>query len=196
MSRKIKPKDWNRFSANTRVMNGAPFVAFKTPISTDFSWTPRKLVQKFPNLDHLIDLNFTDKYYNPAQLQALKPELTFIRIPTKGHELPNLDIINRFFDSCDEILEDNENATIGVICTYGNNRAGYMICRYLIERKGWLPQDAIDEFREARGYGIERPHYLTSLQNLQPNIENHDDDDDNDDDDDDLAINLTSLKIK
>ena len=194
MSRKIKPKDWNRFSANTRVMNGAPFVAFKTPISTDYSWTLRKLVQKFPNLDHLIDLNFTDKYYNPAQLQALNPELTFVRIPTKGHELPNLETINRFFDSCDEILEENENATIGVICTYGNNRAGYMICRYLIERKGWLPQDAIDEFKEARGYGIERPHYLTSLRKLGSHGENNDDDDD--DDDDDLAIKLTNLKIK
>ena len=32
---------------------------------------------------------------------------------------------------------------IGVHCTHGVNRTGYLICRYLIERLKWKPEDAI-----------------------------------------------------
>ena len=32
---------------------------------------------------------------------------------------------------------------IGVHCTHGVNRTGYLICRYLIERLDWTPNDAI-----------------------------------------------------
>ena len=32
---------------------------------------------------------------------------------------------------------------IGVHCTHGVNRTGYLICRYLIERLQWNPDKAI-----------------------------------------------------
>jgi protein-tyrosine phosphatase len=32
---------------------------------------------------------------------------------------------------------------IGVHCTHGVNRTGYLICRYLIERLQWTPEDAL-----------------------------------------------------
>ena len=49
------------------------------------------------------------------------------------------------------MLAKNPKALIGVHCLYGLNRTGYMICRYLIEMKGWAPKDAIDAFEDARG---------------------------------------------
>ena len=36
------------------------------------------------------------------------------------------------------------DALIGVHCTHGVNRTGYLICRYLIEKLDWDPQKAID----------------------------------------------------
>lgn len=33
---------------------------------------------------------------------------------------------------------------IGVHCTNGVNRSGYLICRFLIDRLGWSSHDAID----------------------------------------------------
>ena len=32
---------------------------------------------------------------------------------------------------------------IGVHCTHGVNRTGYLVCRYLIERLQWNPDEAI-----------------------------------------------------
>ena len=39
----------------------------------------------------------------------------------------------------------------------------YMICRYLIEEKGWIPEMAIETFNEARGHEITREQDLRSL---------------------------------
>ena len=36
------------------------------------------------------------------------------------------------------------DALIGVHCTHGLNRTGYMVCRYLIQKLKWDPQKAID----------------------------------------------------
>ena len=35
------------------------------------------------------------------------------------------------------------DALIGLHCTHGVNRTGYLICRYLIEKLKWNPDDAI-----------------------------------------------------
>ena len=36
------------------------------------------------------------------------------------------------------------DSLIGVHCTHGLNRTGYMICRYLIQKLKWEPKKAID----------------------------------------------------
>ena len=38
-----------------------------------------------------------------------------------------------------------------MVCTYGTNRSGYLICRYLMEVEELDPQEAIERFEEARG---------------------------------------------
>ena len=48
------------------------------------------------------------------------------------------------------------DSLIGVHCVHGVNRTGYMICRYLIEKRGWNPQNAIDAFENARGEKMEK----------------------------------------
>jgi atypical dual specificity phosphatase len=75
----------------------------------------------------------------------------------------NRTLICRFFDEVDGILAEVENPLIGVICTYGTNRNGYMICRYLIERFEWTPDEAILTFNDARGYPITREQNLRRL---------------------------------
>ena len=51
-------------------------------------------------------------------------------------------------DECYKAVQDGHtdisDALIGVHCTHGVNRTGYLICRYLIEKMDWDPQKAID----------------------------------------------------
>nr|XP_058917986.1 RNA/RNP complex-1-interacting phosphatase-like [Kogia breviceps] len=52
--------------------------------------------------------------------------------------------------------ENNDNdRLIGVHCTHGLNRTGYLICRYLIDVEGMWPDDAI-EFDLLPCKGLER----------------------------------------
>ncbi|XP_061655169.1 uncharacterized protein LOC133489907 isoform X8 [Phyllopteryx taeniolatus] len=52
---------------------------------------------------------------------------------------------------------------IGVHCTHGLNRTGYMICRYLIDVDGMDPAEAIKLFNSCRGHDIERSNYIDDL---------------------------------
>lgn len=52
---------------------------------------------------------------------------------------------------------------VGVHCTHGINRTGYMVCRYLMHTLGIAPQEAINRFEKARGHKIERQNYVQDL---------------------------------
>ena len=56
------------------------------------------------------------------------------------------DVEKFFFAEVDKTLEKNPDALIGIHCIHGINRTGYLICRYLIEKRGFQPQEAIDTF--------------------------------------------------
>lgn len=73
-----------------------------------------------------------------------------------------MDAFNQAIQEYTDKCEDKE-ALIGVHCTNGINRAGYLICRFLIERLGWSSHEAIDAFEQARGYSIEKGAYVMSL---------------------------------
>ncbi|RUS87770.1 hypothetical protein EGW08_004435, partial [Elysia chlorotica] len=60
---------------------------------------------------------------------------------------------------------DNDENLVGVHCTHGVNRTGYLICRYMIEKLDMNPQEAIDLFNTARCHNMERENYISDLKN-------------------------------
>ena len=96
--------------------------------------------------------------------------MNHVKIKTQGHVVPDRNVIERFFKEVDKALKVDQEAMIGVHCTHGLNRTGYLICRYLIEKLGWDPERAIREFRDCRGHPIERQNYLQSLRTLRSNL--------------------------
>ena len=95
------------------------------------------------------------------------------RATCKGKAIPDDHVALLFFEAIDKILSKKKNALIGVHCTYGLNRTGYMICRYLIQKKGWKPQKAIEAFNEARGHSMERENYIKDLKKATWNDDLH-----------------------
>ncbi|KAK6016336.1 dual specificity phosphatase, catalytic domain protein, partial [Ostertagia ostertagi] len=89
------------------------------------------------------------------------------------HEVSNReDIVKSFLNVVDEFISDSSNGDklIGVHCTHGLNRTGYLICRYLIDRMGWTAERAISLFEFSRGHPIERGHYKKSLYDAEKRI--------------------------
>ena len=81
----------------------------------------------------IVDLTFTTKYYNPKYF--VDQDIEYQKVFVPGKQVPNSKCVEQFFKVVDKFLEENEEneKLIGVHCTHGLNRTGYMICRYMIE---------------------------------------------------------------
>lgn len=170
MKNKI-PDRWEAYSPIGSVVPGTRFIAFKVPLKpsllsqvpegVDNSWGIAGLLNSCPNLGLVIDLTFTYRYYNGRDLESKGVE--YRKIMTAGHEIPTNTVIRDFTDTVDTFLAKDENKIIGVHCTHGLNRTGYLICRYMVEKLGFQPEEAIAAFDKARGHTQERINYLTHI---------------------------------
>ena len=121
----------------------------------------------FPNLKLVITLQTDMKFYQVDQFKEQKVEHVSCFI-TPG-KIPKEWVVEKFFNATvDEILKTDRSALIGVHDVNGINRTGYMICRYLIEKRGWNPQEAMDAFENARGEKMEKTgKYVKCIQDLK-----------------------------
>ncbi|XP_053161358.1 uncharacterized protein LOC128349312 isoform X2 [Hemicordylus capensis] len=110
----------------------------------------------------IIDLTYTTRYYD---VKDVPKSVEYKKLYTVGLQVPDDPTILQFKKWVRKFLWENaENEKlIGVHCTNGINRTGYLICRYLIDVEGWHPETAIQAFEEARGHHMDSLIYLTDL---------------------------------
>uniref|UniRef100_A0A0M3HPQ4 TYR_PHOSPHATASE_2 domain-containing protein n=1 Tax=Ascaris lumbricoides TaxID=6252 RepID=A0A0M3HPQ4_ASCLU len=172
------PQRWCKYCPVKQAIRGTRFIPFKTPLGSNFftkhgsnlgdvfeTKTLLAYVRKHgEEIGLVIDLTATDRYYDPREWTERGVE--YAKIKCMGHTAHGQEEnIRRFFDTVTAFLTQNADNSrlIGVHCTHGINRTGYMICRYLVEVEGWDPKIAIQQFELSRGYKIERAQYVTSL---------------------------------
>ena len=76
------------------------------------------------------------------------------------HPFPSEQVVEAFFKEV-----EHEEGLVAVHCSHGLNRTGYLIIRYLVDRVGVEPEEAIRRFNKARGFPLQRAsilHYITS----------------------------------
>ncbi|EFX86331.1 hypothetical protein DAPPUDRAFT_98101 [Daphnia pulex] len=83
-------------------------------------------------------------------------------------EIYFLFFLERFFQVLDEFFHSvhSRGKVLMVHCTHGLNRTGYLVSRYMVERRGIHPEAAIHAFNRARGHYIERANYLQDLRKM------------------------------
>ncbi|XP_057414036.1 RNA/RNP complex-1-interacting phosphatase isoform X3 [Balaenoptera acutorostrata] len=170
------PERWKDYLPVGQRMPGTRFIAFKVPLKKSFEknlapeecFSPLDLFNKIQEqneeLGLIIDLTYTRRYYKPEDL----PEtIRYLKICTIGHQVPDDDTIFKFQCAVNGFLKENKDndRLIGVHCTHGLNRTGYLICRYLIDVEGMWPDDAIELFNRSRGHCLERQNYIEDLRN-------------------------------
>lgn len=179
MSRKNKktgvPDRWLDYRAVGERIPGTRFIAFKVPLKQSLNcnlpssdvFGPWELLDALgkekQELGLIIDLTFTTRYY---KLEDIPNSLLCVKILTAGHNIPSDATILSFKRAVRKFLRDNtdNDKLIGVHCTHGLNRTGYLVCRYLIDVDGMDPKRAIGLFNASRGHTIERENYLKDLQ--------------------------------
>ncbi|KRZ15989.1 Uncharacterized protein T11_12230 [Trichinella zimbabwensis] len=177
------PKGWLAYSKHGDPLLGTPFICSKCPlkkslcrkINCETDWfTPHDLKCCIQNLGLrlrlVIDLTATDRYYDPGEfltngIDVVKIPFNFYNSNNGKEGLPAANVMEKFYETVDNFIHRNRdpNSVICVHCTHGVNRTGYFICKYLIERKGWKPKKALEEFITTRGHEISKEAFVEDI---------------------------------
>ncbi|KAJ2951026.1 hypothetical protein O0L34_g5399 [Tuta absoluta] len=164
------PDRWIPYKACGKVIEGTRIICFKVPLrkavqvgKSDIKeiWDIKTLIETIPKLGAVIDLTNTARYYDPREL--VQAGILHQKILMPGRIIPPEDKVKQFMDAVDEFLGRDCEVLVGVHCTHGLNRTGYMVCRYMRDRLNIPAKTAIKRFEKARGYEIERENYIADL---------------------------------
>ena len=75
----------------------------------------RELFARRPDLDAVIDLTNTKRYYDPGDMRRAAPrpeEFEHFKILTKGHEVPNRDVVRRWESMKNAVILDVNKTAI------------------------------------------------------------------------------------
>jgi len=148
------------------------FIPFKTPLDSTHnvpevhafqpSMMPCIVKQQNMEMGLVIDLTNTTRFYKSVQFES--KNIKYMKLECKGHgECPPKSVVERFIIICRIFKAKNPNKIIGVHCTHGFNRTGFLIIAYLVEVFDWSVEAAFNEFLGARSPGIYKQHYIVEL---------------------------------
>lgn len=150
------------------------FLAFKTPLSSAFDdqvpeecrFTPEMLFNSMKShevkIGLWIDLTNTNRFYSEETVK--RNNCKYLKLSCRGHgETPSSQQTNLFIHVCDKFIRENPLEIIGIHCTHGFNRTGFLIVSYLVEKMDWSVEAAINAFARVRNPGIYKPDYLQEL---------------------------------
>ncbi|XP_037717328.1 RNA/RNP complex-1-interacting phosphatase isoform X2 [Drosophila subpulchrella] len=173
MSKAI-PERWLNYKPIGERVPGTRFIAFKVPlhqhvnarVEEHLRLAPESLLESVPDLGLIIDLTNTNRYYHPSAM--IDNDVRHQKLMIPGKQTPSRKLAEKFCDFVADFLKSNadNDKLIGVHCTHGVNRTGYLICYFMISVMKKSPEEAIKNFAAARGHEIERPNYLKSLNKL------------------------------
>jgi len=170
-----RPPRWLKCPRKSTIIHDT-FVAFKTflddrydnqvPVEDRYQYIMLKsfVMSHKREIGLIIDLTGTDRYYDPSTIK--KDGVGYCKIKCRGHgQAPSEEQVNVFVNVCSKFLRENPGKIIGVHCTHGFNRSGFMIVSYLVQNLDWNPEDATQVFAHCRSPGIYKDHYIKDLWN-------------------------------
>ncbi|KAI9659122.1 MAG: hypothetical protein M1821_002082 [Bathelium mastoideum] len=146
---------------------GSTFRAMKTMREVDDVHSPALFVPSWRGkIRAVIDISSGEPVYAPERLE--KGGIGYHKFATISKQPPTVAETKDFIALVEKILGSSNNEhqgqeSIGVHCHYGFNRTGFFIVSYLVERKGYRVQDAIEEFARQRPPGIRHEHFVDTL---------------------------------
>uniref|UniRef100_A0A2P2HXK1 mRNA guanylyltransferase n=2 Tax=Hirondellea gigas TaxID=1518452 RepID=A0A2P2HXK1_9CRUS len=168
------PPRWLECPRKSDVLIDDKFLAFKTPLSTKFNesvppanrFTPSMLFSTMNSykveIGMWIDLTNTNRFYDCQEVKSR--DCHYVKLNCKGHgEAPSKDSVEAFISICSNFIAKCPTKKIGVHCTHGFNRTGFMICSFLAQIQECSVDFAIGEFAKARSPGIYKQDYINEL---------------------------------
>ncbi|XP_058064809.1 mRNA-capping enzyme [Anopheles bellator] len=168
------PNRWLHCPRKSDTLVAERFLAFKTPLKREFqaqmplecTFTPSMLFDLMRRhkvrIGLWIDLTNTSRFYDRHEIEDSGSQ--YIKLQCRGHgETPSREQSKSFIEIVEEFIQGNPLDAIGVHCTHGFNRTGFLIVSYMVERMDCAVDAAIMAFAQARPPGIYKQDYITEL---------------------------------
>lgn len=149
------------------------FLAFKTPLSSAYdSQVPEDcrfsvdmlftyLKSEKLKMGLWIDLTNTTRFYDRKSIED--HDCKYLKLQCRGHnETPSVEQTHIFVEICKKFIAQNPLEIIGIHCTHGFNRTGFLIISYLVENDSSVDA-ALAEFATWRPPGIYKADYIQEL---------------------------------
>jgi protein-tyrosine phosphatase len=152
------PNNWHDISNIGSKVKGTKIYAMKTFLDKKYRmrskhiWNENSLKALNLNIETIIDLTNTKKYYTPSVFEVIKLPLEGFTGP------PTEEQVNDFIEIMKEL-----KGNVAVHCTHGLNRTGFMIVSYLVIEKNKDLEEAIAIFNKSRFPGLVKPNYIEEL---------------------------------
>ena len=148
------------------------FLAFKTPLSSAFNvpqectFTVKMLFSTVKSqkqkIGLWIDLTNTTRFYDKAIVE--EHDCKYLKLPCRGHgETPSKEQTQAFIQICSNFIAHHPLEIIGVHCTHGFNRTGFLVISYLVEASDVGVDVALAKFASVRSPGIYKGDYINEL---------------------------------
>ncbi|KAK9510427.1 hypothetical protein O3M35_005218 [Rhynocoris fuscipes] len=173
------PDRWLNCPRKSLSIISGKFLAFKTPLNHRFHskvgpasrWQPEMVFDVTKSLKSKlglwIDLTNTERFYDPEEVKAGYndgQEVVYVKMQCRGHgETPTVEQTQSFINLCKNFISRRPLEIIGVHCTHGFNRTGFLIVSYLVETEDLSVECALQEFARCRPPGIYKGDYIKEL---------------------------------
>lgn len=158
------------------------FLAFKTPLSSAYdNQVPEEcrftvdmlfayLKSQKLKLGLWIDLTNTSRFYDRKCIENYGCK--YLKLQCRGHgETPSEEQTHTFVQVCRNFIAHNPLEIVGVHCTHGFNRTGFLVISYLVETDGTSVDAGLAEFAIARPPGIYKGDYIQELYRRYDDVE-------------------------
>lgn len=136
-------------------------LGIKTMRQDDTEHSPATFQARHPHVGLVVDLSREAPPYltTDAALHG------YSKLATVSKMCPSRDQVAAFVSLVDAFhaAKDTRRMHVAVHCHYGFNRTGFMICAYLVERRGVAVEDAVRLFAASRPPGIKHKHFEVEL---------------------------------
>lgn len=117
-----------------------------------------------------IDLTNTKRFYDRKEVESR--ECQYMKLRCRGHgETPSVEQTQAFLEIVDDFSNQKPLEYIGVHCTHGFNRTGFLIVAYMVLRLDCSVGAALTAFAKARPPGIYKQDYINELFQRYDDIE-------------------------
>ncbi|KAL0479519.1 hypothetical protein AKO1_007758, partial [Acrasis kona] len=182
---------WSELQCYGSPLGSSFLIPHKTPIDQKYinpTWHPFTISSFIQDQEDagrvvgcIIDLTNHERIYNVDDLEVPmdplkhrkdcgkagckcpKMPLQHIHIRCISKEYPEAETIERFSNEVKRFRRSNPNHYIGVHCSYGFNRTGFVVCSYLVESSQMRIEEAVNAFKASRQPGIKHQNFVEEL---------------------------------